>query len=194
MATTFAIPAMDKLLANGDGDGRRPSKQWIRPSGGRRILEDWVVEGRTARIIEGPRPSKVIVSNVLAPELAHILRVIQDSRWILALEENWDGEGAIPYSEDTFKQATAFLRNYAIHSLKRFGTAIAAPRILPGPDGSIDLHWKRHGHELLVNIPASSEQLASFYGDDFGSAQIKGTFDVGTYNLGLLGWLTEHCK
>ena len=63
------------------------------------------------------------------------------------------------------------------------------PRIASGPDASIDLHWKQKEWELLVNIPKDDSQMAVFYGDDYGSSKIKGSFDPETINLGIVNWL-----
>ena len=41
-----------------------------------------------------------------------------------------------------------------------------APEILPGPGGSIDLHWKTDARELLINVPADPQDTISYYGDD----------------------------
>jgi hypothetical protein len=38
--------------------------------------------------------------------------------------------------------------------------------ILPGPYGSIDLHWRTPKRELLINVPDDAEGPASYYGDD----------------------------
>ena len=40
------------------------------------------------------------------------------------------------------------------------------PKIHPGPEGSIDLHWKSSNRELLINVPANSEDPIGYYGDD----------------------------
>lgn len=127
-----------------------------------------------------------------APESAKISAAINASRNILELEDDWDGEGSRSYLIETWTRATEFLRLYALRSWERHGTIIDAPRILPGPDGSIDIHWKSGLHELLVNIPVDPTKPASFYGDDYGIARIEGTFDSFTFNLGLLSWLTDH--
>lgn len=45
-------------------------------------------------------------------------------------------------------------------------------KTLPCLDGSVDVHWKTPGFELLVNVKPDGS--VSFYGDDYGSQQIKG--------------------
>lgn len=91
---------------------------------------------------------------------------IQASREILALEDNWDDEGSPAYSEATWRRAVTFLSNSAIRFWKEYQRDLIAPRILPGPDGNIDLHWKTPKRELLISIPADQAEPAAFYGDD----------------------------
>ena len=45
-------------------------------------------------------------------------------------------------------------------------TCFEPPEISPGPEGSFDLHWKTADRELLINVPARSEESIAFYGDD----------------------------
>jgi hypothetical protein len=37
--------------------------------------------------------------------------------------------------------------------------------------------------QLLINVPDDSNKPASFYGDNYGETQIRGTFDVNADNL-----------
>lgn len=86
-------------------------------------------------------------------------------------------EFAIPVSETALTRADLLLRIYEKHSIEKFGRSIIPPHIGPGPGGGIDLHWCDE-FELLINIPADSEQI-NFYGDDVTleavrNAQTKG--------------------
>jgi hypothetical protein len=114
---------------------------------------------------------------------------IEHAKAILTLGNDWDEGGGAAYSENVFARAVAFV---AAHSTKGYDLCSSyppAPRISPGPDGSIDLHWKQKTWELLVNIPADDSQMAVFYGDDYGAAKIRGSFDPRTVNLGIVNWL-----
>jgi hypothetical protein len=114
---------------------------------------------------------------------------IEHAKTILTLTDDWDDEGSPAYSKNALARAVAFV---AAHSAKGHDLCSSyppAPRIGPGPDGSIDLHWKQKTWELLVNIPADDTQMAVFYGDDYGAAKIKGSFDPKTVNLGIVNWL-----
>jgi hypothetical protein len=74
---------------------------------------------------------------------------------------------------------------------EEFGVSAPAPKIGKGPVGSIDLHWRTPGRELLVNIPPDVTAPADYYGDDrHGGHVVKGTLDPAEDNLWLLMWLT----
>ena len=122
-------------------------------------------------------------------EIHHISDAVESARGILNLKDDWDGEGSEGYSEAVWARAMDFLVNHAYWLWEHQHFILDAPRISPGPIGSIDLHWKNKNYELLLNIPRDSGKPASFYGDDFGAMSIKGTLDTSHYNRGVLLWL-----
>jgi hypothetical protein len=129
----------------------------------------------------------------LPDQLSHIKMEIERSRDLLqnavqiAVEE---GEAA--YTTDVWERAVWFLARNAWWALARLGRVIDSPRVLPGPDGSVDLHWDEPKYELLVNIPAQRSAWAGFYGDDRGNLTIKGKVHPDSFNCGLVLFLTEH--
>ncbi|MBI2819318.1 MAG: hypothetical protein HYX73_04995 [Acidobacteria bacterium] len=114
---------------------------------------------------------------------------IEQAKQILELEDDWDGEGSPGYSADTFNRAISFLTMEAEGLWESWGIRLPVPRIGPGPEGSIDLHWKQPSWELLVNIPADANEMATFYGDNYGVQKIRGSLDPRNFNLGIATWL-----
>ena len=106
-----------------------------------------------------------------------LMQVIEESKGILDLEEDWDGAGAQPIKQLTWERAVEFLIGYATHIWKRLQVIMPNPEIGPGPKGDIDIHWKIDEFELLINIPSDVNEKLKFYGDDYGSAGIEGFFD-----------------
>jgi hypothetical protein len=139
-----------------------------------------------------PCPHKVAV--IYAPPrvepLAGLSTAIRESRTMLDLSDDWDDEGSPRILESTWRRATEYLRRHAELLYIRSGTRIPTPRILPGPDGSVDLHWKTDRRELLLNVPAQAAEPATFYGDAFGTNSFKGKLDTEAVDLGLFTWLT----
>ena len=74
------------------------------------------------------------------------------AKWILDLHDNWDDEGGSPYSKSVLSRAVLFASNHCGGGL---------PKITPGPDSSIDVHWRKEG--LLANVPVGG--IVSFYGE-----------------------------
>lgn len=135
------------------------------------------------------RPSR---GNLPEPDAGTQLeQVITESRSLLDLADDWDGNGSPRVSESAWARAMKFLRRYARMAHDSFGRNVESPKIGPGPDGSIDLHWESQDFEILVNVPADPSQMAEFYGDDYGHASIKGRFDPEGSNEGLLLWLMK---
>lgn len=86
---------------------------------------------------------------------------------LLALEDDWDGEGAPAYSEQTIEAAAAFF--YQLVERSELATPV---RILPASEGSIDLHWKTAQFELLINFHPDGS--VSYYRDDYCENAIQG--------------------
>jgi len=110
---------------------------------------------------------------------------------ILALQENWDGEGGKPYLKETLDRAAEFVKKLSFALWKKTQKLISPPSLLPGPDGSVDVQWKTPKFDLLVNIPEDSNESATFASDDYEQNSVKGTFDQKKINPALFYWLIE---
>lgn len=106
----------------------------------------------------------------------------------LDLVDEAEDEDIGRYSKATLERAAAFLIMHA-DFLAQYDLSLPIPTIGPGPNGSVDLHWKRRSWELLVNIPAEPTRMATFYGDNYGVQKIKGSVDPKICNVGLAAWL-----
>ena len=129
--------------------------------------------------------------DLLPAELAPLRDAIERSRWILALQPDPDVGITERYTEDTWNRAVEFLVRHALWLWNEHHVAIPAPEIGPGPNGSIDIHWKSARYDLLVNIRRDASEPAAFYGDDRDKISIKGTLDPSAYNRGLLSWFMD---
>jgi hypothetical protein len=128
--------------------------------------------------------------DVLPSPLARLGEAIEASRSMLDLPDDWDGEGSPAYDPATWRRAVDFLVEHAVRFWRESGVVIPAPKVRKGPHGTIDLHWRMPGHELLINVPAADEP-ADYYGDDGADGRrIEGTLDPATYHRWLLQWLT----
>jgi hypothetical protein len=120
-----------------------------------------------------------------------LLQAIKESRSLLDLQDDWDGEGSPGYAEATWLRAIEFLTSNAKCLKETAGTDIPVPFIEPGPHGSIDLHWRTSTRELLINVPSDLNQLAGFYGDNLAGKSIKGKLNTSENNEWIMLWLMK---
>ncbi len=124
--------------------------------------------------------------------LRHLASVITASRALLDLEDDWDGEGSVGYSYETWFRAIRFLASSAERLWEELGIVTPAPDIGAGPDGSIDLHWPLPHRELLINFPRDTTQDAGFYGDDGNRGEpIEGKLSTDRSRMWVLMWLAN---
>jgi|GEM_PF-3831411 len=122
-------------------------------------------------------------------ELVHILNEIEDSSNIIDLDKNWDDEGALQISFNTWEKATLFISNYSKWIYNNQNIIINEPDIAAVSDGSIDLTWSSEQARLLVNIK-EAETTASYYGDYFTeNNNIKGNIPINEINEFFAYWL-----
>ena len=119
-------------------------------------------------------------------------QAIKESRALLKLKKNWDGEGSLPISRPTWERATRFLRKMSEMAKRRYGFDLPVPYIDPGPQGGIDLHWrKQERFEALLFVPASRREKAGFYADNYKRKSIKGKVDPRCVSHQLLRFLAS---
>jgi putative addiction module component (TIGR02574 family) len=163
-------------------------------------LESWIAEAdrRYQELKEGKVkgiPADQVFDEVqlrdhLTKTLYNLNNEIEKSKdYILRLEDNWDDEGSKKYLLTTYNKAIDILRSLIIDGSQIYKKSISIPRILPGPNGSIDLHWQTEEYDLLMNIPENPIDPVSFAGDDSGKNCINGTFDNPKMYQVLLAWL-----
>ncbi len=160
-------------------------------SGGDEVSDTWFWNAPPAEADYSLLRTTLDARQPLPTALRHISEVIENSRTILQLQDDWDEAGALPISEQTWRRATEFLSRYVERVWDTSGDALDAPDIAPVPDGSIDLHWDSPTYEMLINIPSDARRAAGFYGDDRDRISIKGHFDPQSVNEGLLQWLRK---
>jgi hypothetical protein len=118
-----------------------------------------------------------------------ISEAIELSRHILSLEDDWDEEGSPPYEERTWLRATNFVKDLATRYWEATNLWVCPPRIMPGPQGSIDIHWNASNRELLINIPTADESPAGYFGSGGAKDTVKGKLDTSSSNQWILMWL-----
>lgn len=132
------------------------------------------------------RPARAVSAEQMNRTVVQAL--FDRARWLIA-EDSGSGNRSDTRCElSTWERARVFLLGTAAAFGKATGSVLPMPVVASGPDGSADLHWEREEYELLVNIPANPDESASFYGDDYGKTIIKGFFDPGSVQQGIMAW------
>lgn len=159
--------------------------------------EKWIQSDRISSLPQYRNPRAIVWTRIetenetLPTALSHIQDAIDKSRYILDLNDDWDEEGSPGYEEQVWRRAVDFLSSTAVQLWTTSGLVTEAPRITPGPDGSIDVHWRIPNHELLLNVPANPQEPAAYYGDNSRGHIVKGSLDPSAENKWLFVWLTE---
>jgi hypothetical protein len=121
--------------------------------------------------------------------LQPVLQAINESSPITELPANWDDNGAMPVSQETWIKATGLLKEYATFLAVHYNLSLSAPQIDAVPDGSIDLFWKESKAQLLINVPPGSA-VAAYYGDTYSEGdKIKGKIPLEGIKEYLAVWM-----
>ncbi|MEP6756536.1 MAG: hypothetical protein ABJA67_13605, partial [Chthonomonadales bacterium] len=106
-----------------------------------------------------------------------INNIICKSKWILDLEDDWDGEGSLSYSEETFVAVHRFIRDYASVMYSKRLSQFVLPQISPAHESSIDVFWHIDNRMLLINFSTNNPVEPKFYGNS-GSVTHEGSFSL----------------
>lgn len=133
-------------------------------------------------------------STPISPLYDRTLQAIEKSRKLLELPNDWDGEGSPEYAFATWSKAVSFIQSSSISLWRDHKKSVDAPKILPGPDGSIDVLWKNEQRELLINFPVDADEAFAYYGDNAIGQIVKGELSPTASpasNQWLLLWLMQ---
>ncbi len=138
-----------------------------------------------------PKEDDLGLDAPVPPELTPLAQALDQSAELLELEDDWDEQGSPGYQESTLERAKHFVWTNTLRLWETLDLSIDVPRILPGPDGSIDVHWKHGQRQLFLNVPADDDKPATYYGDDRSLNVVKGSLDTSAQQEWLLLWLTK---
>jgi hypothetical protein len=166
----------------------QPVRGWEQPTEKRKVPSQWFVRSIRPRLGGWFGSTRRNLESVIQFRIGE---AIESSRWILDLDHDWDEQGSSAYSQVTWQRACRFLILQAKRAHQVSGRELPPPKIQPGPEASIDLHWKMERFELLVNIPSDPSKPATFYGDDYGDLCIRGNLNPSEPIPGLIVWLVS---
>ena len=126
---------------------------------------------------------------ITAPTESALRDVIESARWIVGLPDNWDEEGSIGYSKETFERVEQFVLRHASLGAETWGRCFTPPQIAPADHGSIDILWETESMQLLVNVPTDPTERISFYGEDQNRGTFSGQIAPHAARADLVAWI-----
>ncbi|HEY7031693.1 MAG TPA: hypothetical protein VH482_10215 [Thermomicrobiales bacterium] len=147
--------------------------------------------GRT-RLAQPPATAAAMVGVFRLPaDLARVAERLERSRSMLALGDDWDGEGSPGYAEATWHRTAELVVDAATAHYRQRNMSPPLPIISKGDEGSIDIQWRTAHRNVLINVPAAPDEPATFYAHDDENPQRDsgGEVDAGERNEQLLVWL-----
>lgn len=135
----------------------------------------------------------VTVYGLDIPEsLTHVIAAVEESRPLLELGEDWDGNGTPGFTEHTWRRAAGLLVCFASALAGEHGVIAKDMEILPGSNGGLDIDVRFDDRQLLFVVSADSRKEVRFYGDNGnGGRQIKATLDPAKAPEWLSTWMAE---
>ncbi len=106
---------------------------------------------------------------VINKELEHLIPIIEKSKRMLELDDDWDDEGSIGYTQETWDKSIQFLIDYNMWYLKIYNRLLEVPKIYIGPKGGIDIIWE-NTNTLFIYLNKEVTRIDYYFtkGDDIG--------------------------
>ncbi|RZJ86438.1 MAG: hypothetical protein EOO20_18305 [Chryseobacterium sp.] len=132
-------------------------------------------------------------SHLVPKDLYDIVEEINDSKYILELQDNWDHCGAKAANIEVYKKSIEFLLMYSQHIYNVYGVIIQAPEINLIPSGTIDFSWRTSGARMLINFKQKDDKiLATWFGyHKPDNLPEEGYIDVTKINESKAVWMKE---
>lgn len=131
------------------------------------------------------------ISYILDSRLADLVDEIQDSKYILNLEEGWEDNGA-KISPNAYYASLKFCLDYSIFILNKHNILISTPEINPVRNGTIDLVWNTESAYLAINVKHSPDGFVStfFLFKKSNQKTIEGEIDINELDEPMALWMT----
>ncbi len=128
----------------------------------------------------------------LPPLLETFAPMLERSRSLITLGDDWDGEGSPGYHETTWRQAVGIVvASAAVFVEGKPGVVLPVPVIAGGQDGGIDIFWDAGTRHVMITVPQDDGPV-TFHGFDQTNAtrDVKGSLDPADSNDWIVRWLT----
>lgn len=111
--------------------------------------------------------------------------VFLEAKYILDLKDDWDDEGAIGYTQESWKSAANFVINFNKWLRGISSGSLHLPKMHHGPKGTIDIVWNEDNFRLFVNIDYDNNK-GTFYSDTPKKQYSEGEFLLDDFKFQML--------
>lgn len=157
------------------------------------FFEDYRPKDNSARLYEkytkAKKYNEINLNNKtivkITREFTELYEEIESSKYILNTYIDEEDENSEKYDSETWTRAIEFIAAFAKFIYEEQARIIDTPEIIDGPDGSIDILWRKPDRRLLINIPNDENGQISFYGDNLKSKKIEAEFPKEDFDSGI---------
>ncbi|MFY7667087.1 hypothetical protein [Flavobacterium sp.] len=146
---------------------------WIKSAAEEKIAQDYILSVNDEVDLKIPIVNK---------ELENIFI---EGKYILDLKDNWDDEGAVGYTIESWKAAANFIISFNRWLRGIFSGSLHLPKMHHGPSGTIDVIWNEDNFRLFVNIDFKNN-TGTFYSDSPKKQFSEGEFLLNDLKFQLL--------
>lgn len=111
--------------------------------------------------------------------------ILIEGKYILDLKDNWDDEGSVGYTIESWRAAAHFIINFNRWIKGIFSGSLHLPKMHHGPKGTIDVIWHEDNFRLFVNIDIINNK-GTFYSDTPKKQFSEGEFLLNDFKFQLL--------
>lgn len=111
--------------------------------------------------------------------------VFIEGKYILDMKDDWDDEGAIGYTSESWRAAAHFIINFNRWLKGIFSGSLHLPKMHHGPKGTIDVIWNEDNFRLFINIDFNNKK-GTFYSDTPKKQFSEGEFLLNDFKFQLL--------
>jgi hypothetical protein len=111
--------------------------------------------------------------------------ILLEGKYILELNDDWDEEGSVGYTIESWKAAAQFIINFNKWLKGVFLEVFYLPKMSHGPKGTIDVIWHEDNFRLFVNIDYANNK-GTFYSDTQQKQFSEGEFLLNDFKFQML--------
>lgn len=99
----------------------------------------------------------------LSKDFINILDIIiNDSLYIVELKDNWNDEGSIGYTEETYQNALEFIIIY-LYNIENITDKFEIPYMFHSLTGGIDFDWDNDCYSFLIRCDKDIKLISFYY-------------------------------